>query len=284
MAAAQPNAPHDPADPTSAAAGAPPVVRPPTLGDFLRAARRRRQLSRDQLATAAAVSSSYIAQLETGEKTHPTVAALRALAAALDLGPPDLRHLYDLARLPPSERDDRAGWHEAADLTTAVTPDMQTFLDSLNPTQAAYFDNRLNVVSANASYARGFRGLIESGNVLRWIFTAPAAKQILVEWEQEAALTVHWFRGLMGTHENDERSARLLDELSNSPDFARMWLDEHIDFGRTTPYLQMRDPDTGELATLNAQLHSVQTLAGDTLLVYLGSTVRYPGPRARKTS
>lgn len=277
MAAPQPNTPRDPADAApAAAAGLPRALRPPTLGDFLRTARQERQLSRDQLAISAAVSSSYIAQLETGEKVHPTVAALRALATALQLSPVDLRHLYDLARLPLNDRDDRE-LGDIKNLANEVTPEMRAFLDSLNPTQAAYFDSRWNVLSANDSYARGFPGMIESGNVLRWLFTAPAAKTVLVEWEKEAALTVHWFRALMGTHKNDERSARILDELSADPDFARMWLDEDINFSRQSPYMRVRDPDTGELNTLNAQLHSLQTPAGETLLLYLASRLRHTG-------
>jgi transcriptional regulator with XRE-family HTH domain len=271
MAVSQPNRKH----PWPRARATRPGVRPPTLGDYLRATRCEHSLSRDQLAGAAAVSTSYIAQLETGEKLRPTVAALHALATALELGPDERRHLYDLARVGSNARPDDEP-SDAEQLGNAITPEMLTLIDNLNPTLSAYLDHRWNIISANEAYARAFPGLIESGNVLRWLFTDPCARRILAEWEREAALTVRWLRANMGEHADDPAGTELLDELSAIPEFARMWLQGRVGFGRGTPYMRLRDPDTGEGYTLNVQLHSVRTPARSPLLIFIGAPIRDP--------
>jgi len=265
--------------PSPGAATVPPsLVRPPTLGGYLRAARRERKLSRDQVAVAAAVSTSYVTQLETGEKSHPSVPALRAITTALGLDARQLRHAYNLARLRPDELDNPAGTPGVEELIPGITPEMLMTIDYLNPTLAAYVDERWDILAANESYARAFPGLIESGNVMRWFFASPSAKKVTIEWETEAALTVHWFRGLLGSRGHDKWGTELLDELSKYPDFARLWLEEQVKFGRDTSYMHLRDPGTGEPYTLNVQLYATMPEARVRVQVYIGLRIPYSGP------
>jgi transcriptional regulator with XRE-family HTH domain len=247
---------------------------PPTLAGFLRAARRRRGLSREKLAFAASVSSSYIAQLESGEKGHPSALTLRSLAGPLALRPEELRHLFDLAKSP---HDDDPG-EPAETVDASITPEMQAAIDHLDPTLAGYVDRHWNVLATNTAYARAFPGLVDSGNVLRWLLTVHAAKNVMIEWEKETALTVDWFRGLAGTHGSDPWHQELLDELSDRPEFRQMWADHSVAFGRRSPYMHLRDPDTDEPYTVNVQLYPVSTDPRVPVQIYLGVRLPYRGP------
>ncbi len=67
-------------------------------------------------------------------------------------------------------------------------------------------------------------------NVLKILFRDPAARTLLPDWEQEAALAVSTFRLEMarwGT--TDEEARALVQELrSSDADFARMWTDHDV--------------------------------------------------------
>ncbi|MFD6455717.1 helix-turn-helix domain-containing protein, partial [Nocardia sp. NPDC060220] len=79
--------------------------KPPTLGGLLRRLRDDRRISREKLAFAAGVSSSYITHLESGDRDRPTHAVIEALVRYLDRIAPvtdiERRHLFDLAGLAP---------------------------------------------------------------------------------------------------------------------------------------------------------------------------------------
>jgi transcriptional regulator with XRE-family HTH domain len=253
-------------------------LRPPTLGSYLRSARRAQDLSRDQLAIAASVSSSYVTQLESGEKKHPSVAALRAIAAALELDGRQLRHLFNLAGLNVDECDsDSAESPSAAAMATEITHEMKMAIDQLEPTLAAYLDQHWNVLAANKSFAASLPGLIECGNVLRWYFTRPEAKRVVTDWQRDAELTVKWLRGYLGRNSDDKWATALLTQLSESPDFVKMWLEGGVLFHRDTPYVDLRDPDTGAVYTVNVQLHQVVTNNPHAHIgVCIGTRVAYP--------
>jgi transcriptional regulator with XRE-family HTH domain len=251
---------HAKSDKINIMGGSPRQLRPPTLGSYLRSARRSKNLSRDQLAVAASVSASYVTQLESGEKRHPSVAALRSIAAALGLDIRQLRHLFNLAGLSGDQCDDESRESpSAAVLATEITPEMKMAIDQLEPTLAAYLDPHWNVLAANKSYAASFPGVIECGNVFRWYFIWPEAKQVVTDWQHEATLTVKWLRGYLGRNSDDKWAAALLAELSESPDFVKMWLEGGVAFHRESPYVNLRDPDTGALYTVNMQMHEVAT-------------------------
>lgn len=250
-------------------------VQAPTLAGYLKAVRRAKRMSRDKLAAAAGISVSYVSQLESGEKTHPSPTALRALATSLELRPAEVHHAFNLAQLPHFDPDADSGAQFGT--TDLVTPEMHAAIDHLNPSLAGYLDERWNVLAANRAYTDAFPGLLVAGNVLRWFFTAPAAKDVMIEWEHEAALTVNWFRGLAGTRHGDQWNAELLEELGQYPDFVRLWTREDVAFGRTSPYMHLRDPDTGQPYTVNVQLYGVQHVT-TAIQIYIGVRLAYAGP------
>jgi transcriptional regulator with XRE-family HTH domain len=242
----------------------------PTLSGYLRAARKACGLTRERLARAAAVSSSYLAQLEAGEKTRPSETTLRALASVLELGPIERRHLFNLVR---------AGSVPIAEPKTfsAVPPTIQLLLDHLEPHRAALLDDHWDVLAANNSYLRAFPGIDAAPNVMRWVFASPGAKEVIVDWETEAAHTVHWLRGYIGAGNDVEWGAAVVADLADDPDFRRLWADEMVTFDRPEPFIHLRDPDTGEPYTV--AVHQFANLAeGEQQYLFVGIRMPYNGP------
>lgn len=197
------------------------LLRPPTFGGLLRRLRDERRISREKLAFAAGVSSSYITHLEGGDRDHPTRAVVDALIRYLDrispLGDAERRHLFDLAGL----AEDRFPGVE--ELRGQISDDMRNGLVVHEPNAACYLDTRWNILSCNDSYASAFSGLVDDGNMLRWFFGNELSTRVMVEWEREAAMTVDWLRGLIGQSGDTEWAAELLAELGEYPEFRRMW-------------------------------------------------------------
>jgi transcriptional regulator with XRE-family HTH domain len=218
---------------------APPVAIP-TLGGCLRALRERAGLSRDLLAARAAVSSSYVAQLETGGKARPSVVTLGALADALSLPPAERHYLFDLASLPtPADRG-----------AIRITPAMWEALHAIG-CGLAFLDEHWNVLGLNSRFEAMFPGLRESGNSLRWLFTAPEAKDVLPDWESDTRQTMAMWRATFAAARGDRTTAiALLDELRGHPDFQRVWDEAGVRFHAAQPHLRLRDLATGRIHRL----------------------------------
>ncbi len=233
------------------------LLRPPTFGGLLRRLRDERRISREKLAFAAGVSSSYITHLEGGDRDHPTRAVVDALIRYLDrispLGDAERRHLFDLAGL----AEDRFPGVE--ELRAQISDDMRNGLAVHEPNAACYLDTRWNILSCNDSYARAFSGLVDDGNMLRWFFGNELSTRVMVEWEREAAMTVDWLRGLIGQSGDTEWAAELLAELGEYPEFRRMWAAGGTTYGRDSPHMHLRDPDSGDCFSLDVQMFRVDS-------------------------
>ncbi|MFC6011219.1 helix-turn-helix domain-containing protein [Nocardia lasii] len=236
---------------------APP--RAPTLGGLLRRLRDERRLSREKLAFAAGVSSSYITHLESGDRDHPTRAVVDALVRYLDRISPvtdiERRHLLDLAGLTPVDNP------TIEDLRAEITAEMRRTIALQEPNLAAYVDTRWNVLAGNESYDRAFPGLVEDVNILRWFFSNPLSRKVMVEWEKESTLTVHWLRGLIGQQGGADWAAELLDELADYRDFRRIWDDGDTAYGRDHTAMRLCDLHTGEYYTVDVQLFRLDSVA-----------------------
>lgn len=232
-------------------------VRHPQLGGYLRHLRTRepqdghRRLSRHELATWAGVSYGYITRLEQGGADNPSDEVLDRIADALQAHPLERQHLHDLvayARPPEEPFPDHERRHH-------VTPVMKQAVDNLAPHLCGYVDDAWNVIYANSEYARIYRHITDVGNVLEWFFAVPEAQAIMLEWEPEARLTVAWLRALMVQNPGNPMFDKLLTDLSRHSDFRRMWELQEIIMGRATPYMLVRDLDSGADLTLIAQVY-----------------------------
>lgn len=237
--------------------GGPP--KPPTLGGLLRRLRDDRRISREKLAFAAGVSSSYITHLESGDRDRPTQAVIEALVRYLDRIAPvsdiERRHLWDLAGLAPVDNP------SVEDLRAEINDEMRRALSLQAPNLAAYVDTRWNVLAGNDAYHHAFPGLVEDVNILRWFFGNPLSRKVMVEWEKESTLTVHWLRGQIGQQGGADWAAELLDELAQYPDFRRIWDDGDTVYGREHTAMRLCDLHTGEYYTVDVQLFRLDSVA-----------------------
>lgn len=235
---------------------------PPALPSFIRHRRHSRGLSQTQLATETGYSVTYIAKIEQGQQQVPTPAVLDQIAAALTLSSAERNHLFYLAgRIP----DDADGADAETELNIGEIE--RSYVDGLMPHLAAFVDDRWNVLHANAKYYHIYRELDIAQNVLVWFFEHSVAKTVMVEWEQEARLTVGWLRTLMAKGPVD-RFMPLLERLSANNEFQAMWSKQEVVDGRRTMPMHVYDLDTSEIHILRAQVWPAPTRPH--LLLYLG--------------
>ncbi|MFG1928168.1 helix-turn-helix transcriptional regulator [Cryptosporangium sp. NPDC048952] len=171
------------------------------LGDFLRSRReglrpeaaglrpgsRRRTpgLRRGELATLAGVSVEYLARLEQGRDRHPSAQVIGALADALQLSDPDRLQLRRIAKA-----QDGVPCLIIEPPATEVPAAVRMVLDRLEPSPAVVL-NRITDVLAHTD---GFRllaepiGLLERGNLARYVFTDPRARDAYPDWSAVASL------------------------------------------------------------------------------------------------
>ncbi|WP_324195153.1 helix-turn-helix transcriptional regulator [Nocardia puris] len=258
------------------------LLRPPSFGGVLRRLRDDRRISREKLAFAAGVSSSYVTHLEGGDREHPTKAVVEALVGYLNRISPisdaERRHLFDLAGL------SEDGFPTVAQLRAGIGADMRRRLALHEPNVAGYLDTRWNLLCWNDSYAEAFPGLVDDVNILRWFFGNEVSQRVMVEWEREAMLTVDWLRGLIGQSGDTAWSTELLEELGRYPEFRRMWSAGHTTYGRDRPHMHLRDLRTGECFSRDAQLFRVDSSNHPgRIQFFLGIRTSCPEPAAARS-
>jgi len=88
-----------------------------------------------------------------------------------------------------------------------------------------------------------------SANHPRWTFLDPGARELLVDWEMVARLSVGVLREAAGRHPRDRRLHALVGELSvASPEFRTWWADHDVDTRCRGPK-RFHHPVVGDLVT-----------------------------------
>jgi transcriptional regulator with XRE-family HTH domain len=237
-------------------------VRPEDVGlpDFGR--RRVPGLRREELALLAGVSVDYYVRLEQGRAGHPSEAVLDAIARALRLDDAERAHVFDLSR--PVRR-------RRASPTERVRPEVRRLLDALHGLPAMVIGRRMDVLAWNrlaAALVVDWGALPrEQRNTARHFFLDDGARELYVDWEENARTTVGWLRLAAGRHPEDAGLAELIGELSmKSEDFARLW-PRHDVREKTHGTKRFRHPMVGPLTLAYESL----ALPGDrdqTLVLY----------------
>lgn len=208
-----------------------PLAQRRELGAFLRARRerltpgqvglpqtgRRRTpgLRREELAVLAGISATWYTYLEQGRDIRTSDQVLDALASALRLDGPERAHLFRLAGHGPARSEER----EPLSAEAAAVPLL------LQPNPAYIIGGTYDVLSHNRAAEELFPGLLTTGgrpNFARWVFLEPAARDTLVDWEEEARGLLARLRTLAGRHPDDPRHRRLAEELSAGSAEARV--------------------------------------------------------------
>ncbi len=261
-----------------------PDLDPLALGAFLKARRaarspqdadlpagvRRRTagLRREELATLAGVSIQYLTRLEQGSHREPSVSVLNALATALGLTDDARAHLFMLAGRP----DPRALNPARQD----VTPTLLRMLERAEPNPAAIINRRRDFVTHNFAMEAllgGLRSFADSTpNYLRLLFCEPAARELWVDWQQNAQDAVAHFRQATAATRDLTEVTELVDELNDlAPDFAAIWQRQDVRC-TCTPTTNFAHPGAGRVSFT---VEALDADGGDLqLVIYEPATAR----------
>ena len=219
--------------------------------------RRVAGLRREEVATLAGISCAYYLRLEQGQDTHPSGQVVDAIARALQLDLKATEYLHRLANATDSRRPQ-------SDEDT-VAESLCQLMDQL-PVPVVVGNRYLDVLAANACARALSPGYEPGGNLMRFVFVAPVARDFYVDWDAVADIAVSEFREVAGTDHGDPRLCALIDELSaHSPRFRELWA--RADVGYRTGPMHFRHPQLGELHLHRTRLR-VPHSNGQHLLVY----------------
>ncbi|MEU6426782.1 helix-turn-helix transcriptional regulator [Microbispora sp. NPDC046973] len=229
------------------------------LGDFLRSRRNRLRpadvglppgarrrtpgLRREEVATLAAISPTYLAFLEQGRDVRPSQQVLDALAGALRLSAAERAHLHELVH--------RAAPPVVAPGGESLPPAVAALVDRLDPSPAYVTGRRWDVLAANRAARALWTDwlLLAPGarNMLWWMFTDPAARTVFVEWEREASAQLARFRSAAARHPGDRGFAELAARLKAASPEVRAWWPRHDIAPLSSGTKRLRHPLLGEL-------------------------------------
>ncbi|MGE4430102.1 MAG: helix-turn-helix transcriptional regulator [Sphingobium sp.] len=201
------------------------------LGAFVRARReglrpdepgRRRRtpgLRREELAGRAGIGVTWCAWIEQGRDVRASANTLSRLAHALRLTQAERAYLFELAGRHDPDNPFAQGEGEAPASITALVPTFSWPAYGLDPAW--------NICAANEAAHHLFIGLFdqeEHRNLLRYVFTAPEARQLIPDWEGRAGRLLAEFRADYGRHLADPLARSVIDWLTeHSHTFRQAW-------------------------------------------------------------
>jgi transcriptional regulator with XRE-family HTH domain len=186
--------------------------------------RRTAGLRREEVAQLASLSVTYYTFLEQGRQARPSEQVLDALAAALRMTPAERRYLLSLAYGP-----DTASGGEAAP-AERVSQGVADLVRRLEPSPTLVKGRCWDVLAANQAARELFgdwSGTAGMRNLVRWMFTSDAAREIYLEWEPEARAMLGRFRLAAARHPGDPRVTRLIEDLRRDSPQVRDWWPAH---------------------------------------------------------
>jgi transcriptional regulator with XRE-family HTH domain len=189
-------------------------LRPEDVGLPAGGLRKVRGLRREEVAELADVSAPYYALLEQGRDVQPSAGVLDALARALRLSSGEHALLYQLAQdVPPSIS------------VEAPAPGLDELVAKLEPNPTYVTGRNWDVLASNAAAHALFTDWTAKPeaerNLLWFLFAAPRARFVYVEWEREAAAQLARFRAAAAHRLASQDVVGLVARLG--PEAARWW-------------------------------------------------------------
>ncbi|AOT72324.1 helix-turn-helix transcriptional regulator [Geosporobacter ferrireducens] len=237
-------------------------IRRQELSDFLKSRRARLQpeecglpltkkrrvpgLRREEVAQLAGVSVSWYTWLEQGRPISVSEQVIESLARVFRLDWAERRHFFLLTKehLP----------HKKGSVLPVceLPPELQQVLDAFERCPAYILDSCWNIVGWNKSASSVFAEYVDSSqsyNNLIWIlFTSPAQKKMLVDWDNEAKRCLAAFRASTQQYITMPELRNLIDDLKHaSPHFNVWWKEYDIMIPHAKRKLIIH-PDAGKLA------------------------------------
>ena len=188
--------------------------------------RRTNGLRREEVAVLAGLSPTWYTYLEQARDIRPSPEVLDSLARVLQLTEDERRYMHvlvygEVIHPEPLETD---------------IPGNQLLKQIVNLMDASpypvYCSNQYcDLIAWNPAATEWFDdwSLMASGepNFLRWMLLAPAARQVLVDWESEAQDIVARWRGEVAKWPGDARISALVTEFTETSPHFRQWWNDH---------------------------------------------------------
>ncbi|ATL69797.1 transcriptional regulator [Nocardia terpenica] len=196
-------------------------IKPVDVGLAPLGRRRTPGLRREEIAQLSGVSVTWYTWLEQARDIRISRQVADTLARNLRMSAEERRHLFALAQQPLPQ--DGRGY--------AVGEVLYRLLDELDPNPAYVLGPRWDLLAWNRAEA----GLIGAPDALSdserntiWlVFTDPAMRRLVVDWQHEARQMLAQYRAAAGQHAGDPEFMTLTEALrAASPEF-REWWDEH---------------------------------------------------------
>ena len=233
------------------------------LGQFLRSRRerimpehvglptgtRRRTpgLRREEIAVLAGLSPTWYTYLEQGRDIKPSAQVLESLSRVLQLTDDERRYLHLLALGPTPQ----AAKMERRSTDTAV---LQNIVDLFPDLEYPVYAGNVygDVLAWNKAATRWYTdfGAVpeENRNMLRWLLTAPEARDRLEDWAEDVRDVIGRFRIASATRPWDHRFVELAAGLHRaSPTFRRWWKSQDV-HDHHTRVRRLRGADGARLA------------------------------------
>jgi transcriptional regulator with XRE-family HTH domain len=194
---------------------------PPQIGR-----RRVPGLRREEVALLAGVSAEYYERIERGRIRSVSTSVLDSIARVLELDPTERDHLYALVT--------PAKPKQMSATATRLRPGLQRALDLIDDVPALILGPRRDILAVNTLGLAFYSGLEqlppEQRNMVRYLFTVNAARELYDDWAATAQKVVAGLRVYAGTHPHDPQLADLVGDLAvRDPDFRQWWADHDVD-------------------------------------------------------
>jgi transcriptional regulator with XRE-family HTH domain len=187
-------------------------------------------LRRAEVAQMVGVSVDWYTWLEQGRPITPSTQVLERLVETLRLDVNERTHLFLLAQRQPPP---------ALLLETeTVSPALHHFLDQFGLRPAFVSGRRWDILACNDAGCAVFRDYRQvtaprERNTIWGIFTNPLARQIIVDWEDDARQLLAQFRSSSARYPADAELAALIHDLQlASPEFRAWWPDHEVRGGQ----------------------------------------------------
>lgn len=238
------------------------AVSPESAGIIDAGPRRVPGLRREEVAVLSGVSVDWYVRLEQGRPVTPSESVLLALARTLELDDAESEYLFNLAR--PA----RGRTHDSAPV---VRPGIRRMIEGFDSQPAFVLGPRMEVLAGNelawALLADFPARDADDRNLLRWIMTDPAARDLYLDWETIATEMVGVLQLEASAHQRDPAIAALVGELATSSrEFSSWWARPHPQ-GRTSGTKRFAHPVAGRL-TIDWEAFTVPDDETQTLFVY----------------
>jgi transcriptional regulator with XRE-family HTH domain len=204
--------------------------------------RRTPGLRREEVAQLAGVGVTWYTWLEQGRDIKVSTQVLDAISRTLMLDGDERAHLYTLAG---------SGEVPIGSDCAELTPAVRTMLDQFVPFPACVQTGKYDLLAWNRAYTHLINDIDalppENRNCMWLVFTDPAWRRAITDWDETARRMTAQFRAQMAEHVAEPAwKAHLRRLRAASPEFADLW-DQHEVSAITTKAKKIRNPYVGML-------------------------------------